>query len=164
MRKPLLAVTVVLLALTGAVVAFAGVSAQKSRATAALCHSTTLSIKAPTSVAAGNTINLAAPGLPVAYAQGVQVGRPKLIQFAWNGVDTIFKDAGNGTGLRPLAAGVTACSLTYFNTNDVVIPPGALPGNLGSIRRIVVTLTAQSTGSQETRSFSLTSSVRPRNL
>jgi prepilin-type N-terminal cleavage/methylation domain-containing protein len=114
--------------------------------------------------AAGNTINLTAPGLPVAYSQGVQVGRPKLIQFAWNGVNTIFKDAGNGGGLQPLATGVTACTLTYFDATDLVIAPGALPGNLGNIRRIVVSLTAQSTGSQETRSFGLTSSVRPRNL
>jgi hypothetical protein len=40
----------------------------------------------------------------------------------------------------------------------------SLAGNLGNIRRLVVTLTAQSAGNQEQRSFSLTSSVRPRNL
>jgi len=40
----------------------------------------------------------------------------------------------------------------------------SLAGNLGNIRRLVVTLTAQSAGNQEQRTFSLTSSVRPRNL
>jgi len=116
------------------------------------------------SSAVGTVIMIAAPGLPVAYARGVQVGRPKLIRFVWDNVDTIFKDAGTGGGLQLLATGVTACALTYFDVNDVVIPPGALPGNLGNIRRIVVTLTAQSAGNQEQPTFSLTSSVRPRNL
>ena len=104
------------------------------------------------------------PGLPVAYSQGVQVGRPKLIRFVWDNVNTLFKDAGEGLGLQPLAVGVTACNLTYFDANDIVILPINLTANLGNIRRIVVTLTAQSTGNQEQRSFSLTSSVRPRNL
>jgi hypothetical protein len=36
--------------------------------------------------------------------------------------------------------------------------------NLGNIRRIVMALTAQSEAAQEQRTFSLTSSVRPRNL
>ena len=114
--------------------------------------------------AVGTVITIGAPGVPVAYSQGVQVGRPKLVRFVWDNVNTIFKDAGTGWGLQPLATGVTACALTYFDVNDIAIPPGSLPGNLGNIRRIVVTLTAQSPGSQEQRTFSLTSSVRPRNL
>jgi type II secretory pathway pseudopilin PulG len=112
------------------------------------------------SSAAGPVIVLNSPGLPVAYSQGVQVGRPKLIRFVWDNVNTLLKDA----GLQPLAVGVTACNLTYFDANDIVILPMNLTANLGNIRRIVVTLTAQSTGNQEQRSFSLTSSVRPRNL
>jgi type II secretory pathway pseudopilin PulG len=114
--------------------------------------------------AAGTLITLNAPGSPVAYSQGVQVGRPKLIRFVWDNVNTLLKDAGEGGGLQPLAVGVTACNLTYFDANDIVILPANLNANLGNIRRIVVTLTAQSTGNQEQRSFSLTSSVRPRNL
>ena len=114
--------------------------------------------------ASGTVITIGAPGVPVAYSQGVQVGRPKLIRFVWDNVSTIFKDAGMGAGLQPLATGVTACALTYFDANDVVIPAVNLPGNLGNIRRIVVTMTAQSAGTQEQRTFSLTSSVRPRNL
>ena len=57
-----------------------------------------------------------------------------------------------------------ASALTYFDVNDVAIPAVSLAGNLGNIRRLVVTLTAQSAGNQEQRTFSLTSSVRPRNL
>jgi Tfp pilus assembly protein PilW len=116
------------------------------------------------SSAAGTVITIGAPGTPVAYSQGVQVGRPKLVRFVWDNVNTIFKDAGMGAGLQPLATGVTACTLTYFDVNDVAIPPANLPGNLGNIRRIVVTLTALAAGNQQQRSFSLTSSVRPRNL
>jgi type II secretory pathway pseudopilin PulG len=116
------------------------------------------------SSAAGTVITLAGPGVPVAYSQGVQVGRPKLVRFVWDNVNTILKDAGAGAGLQPLAVGVTTCALTYFDANDVAILPANLPTNLGNIRRIVVTLTAQSTGNQEQRTFSLTSSVRPRNL
>ena len=69
-----------------------------------------------------------------------------------------------GAGLQPLATGVTACAMTYFDVNDVVIPAVSLPANLGNIRRIVMTLTAQTAANQEQRTFSLTSSVRPRNL
>jgi prepilin-type N-terminal cleavage/methylation domain-containing protein len=117
------------------------------------------------SSAAGTTIMLASPGLPRPYAQGVQVGRPKLVRFVWDNVSTLLKDAGAGTGLQPLATGVTGLNLTYFDTNDAVIPPGSLTASLGNIRRIVVTLTAQSTtGSVDSRTFNLTSSVRPRNL
>lgn len=114
--------------------------------------------------ASGTVITINSPGVPVAYSQGIQVGRPKLVRFVWNNVDTIFKDSGTGGGLQPLATGVTGYTMTYFDVNDVVIPAGSLPGSLGSIRRLVVTLTAQSAATQEQRTFSLTSSVRPRNL
>jgi len=114
--------------------------------------------------ASGTTITLSSPGVPVAYSQGVQVGRPKLVRFVWDNVGTLLKDAGDGAGLQPLAAGVTGFNLTYFDTADVAIPPGSLSANLGSIRRIVVTLTTQSTGTVDPRTFNLTSSVRPRNL
>lgn len=116
------------------------------------------------SSAAGTTIMLSSPGLPRPYAQGVQVGRPKLVRFVWDNVSTLLKDSGNGAGLQPLATGVTSLSLTYFDANDVVIPAAGLAGNLGNIRRIVVTMTAQSADPLDSRTFNLTSSVRPRNL
>lgn len=114
--------------------------------------------------ASGTVITINMPGVPVAYAQGVQVGRPKLIRFVWDNVSTILKDSGTGGGLQPLATGVTGYAMTYFDANDVVIPAVNLPANLGNIRRFVMTLTAQSDSTQEQRTFSLTSSVRPRNL
>jgi hypothetical protein len=55
MRK---ALTIGILALAVATMAFAGISAPKTSATASLCHSTALSIKAPTSVRAGRTITV----------------------------------------------------------------------------------------------------------
>jgi hypothetical protein len=58
MRKPLLALTIAVVAVAAAVMAVAGVTAQRSGATQSLCHSTTLSIKAPASVTAGKTIRV----------------------------------------------------------------------------------------------------------
>jgi Tfp pilus assembly protein PilV len=116
------------------------------------------------SSAAGTTITIAAPGISQSYGRGVQVGRPKLIRFVWDNVSTLLKDSGTGAGLQPLATGVTGFNLTYYDATDVAIPAASLAGSLGNIRRIVVTMTAQSTGSTDSRSFNLTSSVRPRNL
>jgi type II secretory pathway pseudopilin PulG len=116
------------------------------------------------SSASATTIVVPNPGVPVALPQGVQVGRPKQIRYLWDGINTLFKDAGTGLGFQPLATGVTGFQLTYFDTNDVAIPPDSLPASLDIIRRVVVTLTAQSAGTDQVRSFTLTSSVRPRNL
>jgi hypothetical protein len=58
MRKALLALTIGLIAVTATVMAVAGLTAPRSSATPTLCHSTTLSIKAPRSVAAGKTIRV----------------------------------------------------------------------------------------------------------
>lgn len=55
MRK---AVTIVSLLVAVAVIAFAGYTAPRLGATPSLCHSTTLSIKAPTSVKAGRRITV----------------------------------------------------------------------------------------------------------
>src|SRR5262249_36467111 len=99
------------------------------------------------------------------YAEGIQVGRPKLVRFAWDNVSTLRKDSGTGGGLQPLANGVTGFSLTYFDTNDVVIPAGNLAANLGCIRRIIVTPTTQSSnGPVAPCTFTLMTSARTRNL
>ena len=55
MRK---ALTISILALAVAAMAFAGVTAPKTSATSSLCHSTALSISAPTSATAGKTITV----------------------------------------------------------------------------------------------------------
>jgi len=114
--------------------------------------------------ASATTIVVPSPGVPVALPQGVQVGRPKQIRYLWDGINTVFKDAGTGLGFQPLANGVTGFQLTYFDSNDVAIPVASLGASLDLIRRVLVTLTARSAGTDEVRSFTLTSSVRPRNL
>lgn len=58
MRKPLLTLTVVILALAAAVLAVVGITAPRTSATSSLCHSTVLSIKAPASTARGTTIKV----------------------------------------------------------------------------------------------------------
>lgn len=115
------------------------------------------------SSAGGTAINVTT-GVTSSYPQGVQVGRPKAVTYSWDVVSTISKDAGDGTGLQPVFDGVQAFQLRYFDTNDAEILPANLAANLTSIRRIAVTLTAQSGTGQNLRAFALTSSVRPRNL
>lgn len=58
MRRPLAALTIGIVAVAVAVMAFAGVMAPRSGATPTLCHTTTLSIKAPSSVKAGRRITV----------------------------------------------------------------------------------------------------------
>ena len=111
-----------------------------------------------------NTINVQGPGASAMYPRGSWVGRPKSITHAWT-AGTISKDDGQGGGLQPLADGVQAFQLRYFDAADVEIPPGALPANLANIRRIRITMTAQSPpGWWRPQAFTITSDVRPRNL
>jgi len=56
MKKSLTISTLVVVAIAGAVMAFAGITAPKTDATSGLCHITTLSITAPASASAGKTI------------------------------------------------------------------------------------------------------------
>jgi len=122
--------------------------------------------------AAGATINInpivACPVgaiCPPAYPQGAQVGRPRLIIYSWNPATlTLSKDAGDGTGLQPLATGIPNFNLRYFNTNEVEIAPANLAANLANIRRIQISMTAQSAAALNRGVFILNSSVRPRNL
>jgi hypothetical protein len=58
MRKPILALTIAIVAVAAAVIAVAGISAPRTGATPSLCHSTTLSIKAPVGVTAGKTVKV----------------------------------------------------------------------------------------------------------
>ena len=58
MRKALLALTVVAVALAAAVMAVAGVTAPKSSATPAYCHSTALSITVPSTATVGQTVQI----------------------------------------------------------------------------------------------------------
>ena len=58
MRRSLTTLTIGIVAVAVAVMAFAGVTAPRSGANPTLCHSTTLSIKAPLSVRAGGRITV----------------------------------------------------------------------------------------------------------
>jgi hypothetical protein len=58
MRRPLLVLTIAIVAAAAAVMAVAGITAPRTGATPSLCHSTTLSIKAPAGVTSGKTIRV----------------------------------------------------------------------------------------------------------
>lgn len=59
MKKTFTVTTLAVVALAGAAMLFAGVTAPKSDATASLCHAITLSIKTASTVASGKTIKVA---------------------------------------------------------------------------------------------------------
>lgn len=114
--------------------------------------------------AAANTVTVAA-GPTIAFPRGAQVGRPRAIRYLWDPATfTLWKDAGDGTGLLPLATDVQLLQFRYYDTSDVEIQPVNLAANLGNIRRIETTVTAQSGAAQNRGTFTMTSSVRPRNL
>ena len=123
------------------------------------------------SITGGDKINVTTgvicPGSPAipspCYPAGSQVGRPRVITYTWSGV-TLSKNAGDGNGLQTLADGIQAFQLRYFNAGDVEITPPNLPTNLANIRRIALTLTAQSVAAQNRQTFAINSAVRPRNL
>jgi hypothetical protein len=58
MKRTLTISTLAVVAIAGAVMAFAGITAPKTDATSGLCHSTTLSIAAPASATAGSTVSV----------------------------------------------------------------------------------------------------------
>jgi ABC-type uncharacterized transport system YnjBCD substrate-binding protein len=58
MKRTVTILTLTAVVIAGAATLFAGVTAPKTSATTSLCHVTTLSIKAPTSVVAGKTITV----------------------------------------------------------------------------------------------------------
>ncbi len=110
----------------------------------------------------GTSLSVSNPGAVNAYPPGTQVGRPRQITYSWDGVSTLSRNAGDGTGAQPAVTGVSAFALTYYDVNDNVI---ASPGtNLAAIRRVSVSLTVQSAATQYGSTFTLTASGRPRNL
>jgi len=100
-----------------------------------------------------------------AYPAGTQVGRPRLITYSWSAAtQRLSKDAGDGNGLQPFADGIPTFQLQFYDPNDVLIPVANLPTRLGTIRRIAVTMSAQSSVSLAGGAFTVNSSVRPPNL
>ncbi len=115
-------------------------------------------------VASANStsIALSGGGLVNAYPAGAQVGRPRQITYSWDGVSTLSKN--DGTGSQPVATGVTAFQLSYYDPTDTLIPTASLSTSLVNIRRVVIAMTVQSTAGQNRATFTLNASVRPRNL
>jgi hypothetical protein len=112
------------------------------------------------------TLTVSSSGAAAFYPQGAQVGRPKLITYAWSaGTGTLSKDSGEGGGPQPLADGIQAFQLRYFDGADVEIPTPIPAAALPNIRRIAMSLTAQgAAGTAAPQAVTVTSAVRPRNL
>ncbi len=126
--------------------------AQFAQGTVGAIGATTITVNPAVACPAGATC-------PPAYPQGAQLGRPRSIAYSWNAATlTLTKDAGDGTGPQPLATGIQAFQLIYFdgNENPTVV--------LANIRRIAITLTAQSAAALNRGTFTINSTVRPRNL
>ncbi len=100
-----------------------------------------------------------------AYPAGALVGRPLPVTYSWAGT-TLSKDPGDGTGSQALATGVQVQQFSYFDTTDTAILASNVTANLANIRRVAITMTAQSTAPNpcNARSFTVTTYVRPRNL
>ena len=113
----------------------------------------------------GTTITVNGSGVANAYPQGAVVGRPLAVTYSWAG-NTLSKDPGDGTGSQALATGVQVQQFSYFDTTDTAILSSNLAANLANIRRVAITMTAQSTAPNPSnaRSFTVTTYVRPRNL
>ena len=114
--------------------------------------------------ATSTTVTVAGAGASTTYPVGSVLGRPRQITYAYDGAGTVTRNAGDGSGAQVAFTGVSAFQLTYFNNIDASIPSGSLATNLANIRRLVVTMTVQSTATLNRGTFTLTSSVRPRNV
>jgi prepilin-type N-terminal cleavage/methylation domain-containing protein len=116
------------------------------------------------SAVSGNTITVSGAGASTGYPIGSMLGRPRQITYAYNGTNTVTRDPGDGTGAQTAFTGVSAFSLTYFDNTDTQIAAANLAANLANIRRVVISMTVQSTAALNRGTFSLSSSVRPRNV
>ena len=116
------------------------------------------------SAVSGTTLTVPSPGAAAGYPQGAQVGRPKTITYSWTS-GTLSKDDGEGGGLQPLADGIQAFQLRYFDAWEAEIAPAGLAANLGTIRRVVISITAQaSAGVAGPQGITVNSAVQLRNL
>jgi len=101
-------------------------------------------------------------GLANSYPAGAQLGYPRQITYSWDGVGTISRN--DGSGAQAVVTGVTAFSLSYYDATETLIPAGSVSASLVNIRRVVISMTVQSTAAQDRGTFTLNASVRPRNL
>lgn len=116
----------------------------------------------------GNTVTVT-PGLVVnpaditeTYPIGTVVGRPQVITYSLAG--TILS-RNPGTGLQPIATGISSITFSYFNAADAALNPLPLSAaNVPLVRRIQVVTRTQSTSTQNPGTFGITTNVRPRAL
>ncbi|MFQ5658089.1 MAG: PilW family protein [Candidatus Methylomirabilales bacterium] len=113
-----------------------------------------------------------------AYPLGSTVHQVKSIIFSRSGSTTgcdmgrILREVRSGEQPnppaavpQPLACNVESLNFRYYDSDNVEIPPSSLTARLGDIRRITIAVTTLATLPREgTRSYTLTSEVRPRNL
>lgn len=70
-----------------------------------------------------------------------QLGDPnESVRYAINGDGHLGRDAGDGSGLQPLARNVDALNFVYLGQNNNVLPP---PANVSAIRAIQLTIVAR---------------------
>jgi prepilin-type N-terminal cleavage/methylation domain-containing protein len=109
-------------------------------------------------------LTLKAPGPKTAFPRGAQLSlAPRQVVYTWDGA-TLFKNPGDGTGLQTLATGIPGLQFRYFDAGDNPILPVNLAANLANIRRVEIAVTAQSEATRNRGTFTMVSSVRPRNL
>jgi hypothetical protein len=96
MRRLLATLTVGIVAAAAAVMALAGITAPRSGATPTLCHTTTLSIKAPLSVKAGGRITVTgAEARPPAHAVKATLQSRRATARRWiNGASASLSSSG----------------------------------------------------------------------
>ena len=109
----------------------------------------------------GSNVTVTA-GVNNSYPAGAMVGYAKAITYSWDGVSTLSRNSGSGA--QTVATGVTAFALSYYDSTETVIAPANLTANLANIKRVVISMTVQSTAAQNRGTFTLNASVRPRNL
>jgi hypothetical protein len=81
-------------------------------------------------------------------------------------LNTLLRNAGDGTGNQTAVTGVTAFQLDYYDGGNNLI---ALPPNLANIRRVQISMTVNRRAGpgpdpRFDGTFKMVSSVRPRNL
>ncbi len=108
------------------------------------------------------TLTAGLAATPNPYPAGTQIGHPRQITYSWDGVGTLSKN--DGTGAQPAATGVSAFQLSYYDSTETLIPTASLSTNLANIRRVVISMTVQSTAVQNRGTFTLNAAIRPRNL
>lgn len=91
------------------------------------------------------------------------------VEYSYDGANQVLRRrqwyvTGASNGAQPLAERVTAVNFAYYDSGGNLLPTPVPEMNLGSIRRISVTITTADTQTGSgARNFTLRAEVRPRN-